>query len=192
MVTNWAKELTLRGSRVQGEPGSRGPSLLEQPELLELNPVLHYVYSAAFLCSSSPLSRRYFALCFLFPINAPGLLVTINCRQLPCHSSQALLPPGPDSHSSINHALFGHPLRSAFCYCYRLRTDARSICRSNSFLCSKVSLLLKSSRDTRLPFHFLACHPPLSMTGKILDANQTPFVHRRHATKLALKKHIAI
>lgn len=124
---------------------------------------------------------------------APGLLVTINCRQLPCHSSQALLPPGPDSHSSINHALFSHPLRSAFRYCYRLRSDGRSICRSNSFLCSKVSFLLKFSRDTDAwPSHFLACHPPSPMTGNILDANQTPFVYRRHATKLASKKHIAI
>ena len=38
-----------------------------QPEPLELNLVLHYVYSAAFLCSSSSLSRRCFVLCFLFP-----------------------------------------------------------------------------------------------------------------------------
>ena len=166
MVTNWARELSLGGSAYWSSNQAM------QPEPLELNLVLHYVYSAAFLCSSSPLSRRYFALCFLFPSNAPGLLVTINCRQLLCHSSQALLPPSPDSHSSINHALFSHPLRSAFRYCYRLRADARSICRPNSFLCSKVSLLLESSRDTDAwPFHFLACHPPLPMTGKIVDAN---------------------
>ncbi|OCK93673.1 uncharacterized protein K441DRAFT_133317 [Cenococcum geophilum 1.58] len=108
-----------------------------------------------------------------FPIpTAPDLLVTVNCRQLPSHSSRALLPPSPDLRPPISHALFGYPLRSAFRHCYRLRADARSICRSNSFLCSKGSHLLKSFRDTDAwPLHFLACHPLLPMTGKILDAN---------------------